>query len=102
MAYDKKAEWTDINPEELPEDIKAKFMAYKQAYKQAKDLRTWFEDLMRDQAALPEGKKLVFGYNFGKLSLAVVDDDQPKRAPAKPKQSLAEYLAAQRASGFQS
>ena len=50
---------------------------------------------MQIAAELPVGKRMVCGYNFGKLSVAIVDDDR-KPAKAQPaKQSLADFLAAQ-------
>ena len=36
-------------------------------------------------------EKVIFGYNFGKLSLAIVPADKPKRRTAAV--SLADYLA---------
>jgi len=46
-----------------------------------------------------EGQRLVFNCHFGKLSLAVVDGERKAKAAAKPKISLAEYLAARTSNG---
>jgi hypothetical protein len=56
-----------------------------------KEARNNFEQSMASAVELPEGKRLVFGYNFGKLSVAVVEDDKPKAKAGA--QSLSSYLA---------
>lgn len=94
-----EATWTEIDPRTLDDGLEKAFDAYKASYRQTKALREAFEAAMREQAALPEGQRLVFGYNFGKLSVAVVEDTSKPKAPAKPKLSLGEYLAQQRAMG---
>ena len=75
------------------------FEAYKDAYRVAKELRTVYENEM--QAAAPEGKAYVFGYNFGKASVKLVNaEDRPKAtAKAKSQVSLRDYLDAMTATG---
>jgi hypothetical protein len=91
------AVWTELDVDALPADVKAAYEAYKDMYRQMKAQREAFESLCG--ANVPDGKRMVFGYNFGKLSAAIVDDDR-KPAKAKPaKQSLADFIAAQKASG---
>ena len=93
------AVWSEINPDTLPQEISARYVAYKATYALMKAKRLEFEQALSEAAELPEGKRMVFGYNFGKLSVAVVDDDR-KAAKAKPaKQSLADFIAAQQAAG---
>ena len=84
------AVWQEIDPASLPEAQGALYTAYKQQYRAMKAARQSFEDSFA--SAAPEGKRFVFGYNFGKLSMAVVEDD---RKPVQPKAtlSLAQYLA---------
>lgn len=48
----------------------------------------------RELAPIPDGKRLVFGYNFGKLSVALVDDDA-KPSTAKGTTSLSDFLKSQ-------
>ncbi len=50
---------------------------------------------MREDNDAGKGSKLVFGYNFGKLSIAIVPDTDKPKATAKPKLSLADYLKQQ-------
>jgi hypothetical protein len=89
------ATWVEIDAEALAIDQRQAYDEYKAAYRDMKVLRTEFERSMGQ--ALPEGKRMIFGYNFGKLSVALVEDD---RKPAKPaKQSLAEFLASQAEAG---
>lgn len=91
-AYDTKLDWVTIDPDTLAPDHRAAYEEYKAAYRLAKDARTAFENGMQAQA--PVGKRMCFGYNFGKLSIAL---DAAKDAPkaAKGVQSLASFLAEQ-------
>jgi len=73
------ANWQTIDIETLHPETREMYDAYKAAYVEMKRIRSGFEAHISDQLALPKGKRVVFGYNFGKLSLAIVDDD------AKPK-----------------
>lgn len=89
-----KGDWVELDANTLPQDAATAYAAYKDLYRKAKDYRQAFEAKMNEDA--PEGKRMVFGYNFGKLSVALVDaSDAPVKAPAK--RSLADYLAAQAA-----
>jgi len=85
--------WTVIDTETLSVDHKVAYDMYKAAYKAMKEARTVFEDEMQSAVELPVGKRLVFGYNFGKLSVAVVDDDRKAAPKANAPQSLSSYLA---------
>lgn len=91
------ADWITIDVTTLDADVLEAFAQYKDAYREMKELRGAFEKLMA--ADVPAGERMIFGYNFGKLSIAIVPDD---RKPAKAKQStqsLAEYLASRAQSG---
>lgn len=82
------ATWTQIDTETLPTAIAKQYANYKSAYAEMKAERKAFEDALVAMLSVPTGKRAVFGYNFGKLSIAIVDDD------AKPaKASLAVSLA---------
>jgi hypothetical protein len=96
MAYVKRTDavWVEIDPSTLEAGMKAGYDKYKAQYRAMKEAREMFEQGMNDEAELPEGKRLVFGYNFGKLSVAVVNAEVVK-SKAKPAQSLSQYLAAQ-------
>ena len=98
IAMAKDAAWTNIDPNTLDQNHQQAYADYKEAYKMAKEAKAIFEEGMRKSADLPEGKLLVFGYNFGKLSLAIVEDDRKPKAASKP-QGLAAFLASQAASG---
>lgn len=92
-----EAVWQDIDLDTLSDEQRAAYEAYKVAQRQAAALRKGFEDTM--QAGLPEGKRLAFGYRFGKLSAAVVEDDRKAGKPKAKATSLADFLAAQAATG---
>jgi hypothetical protein len=93
-----EADWQTIDPDTLTAEAKGLYDAYKVMYRQMKEAREAFESRMAYEAALPAGYKLVFGYNFGKLSLAVVEGEV-KQAKAKTgTKTLADFLALQSAS----
>jgi hypothetical protein len=77
--------WQTVDVDELPEHIRKGYEDAKAAYKQYMRLRQEFEDNMQAQFAstLPEGQELKFGYNFGKLSIAVGPVRVKKQAKAK-------------------
>ena len=94
------AVWQDIDVTTLSAEAQIAYDDYKQAQRKAAALRAEFETAVVNGLPIPQGKRMVFGYRFGKLSAALVEDD---RKPAKPKQakgSLADFLAAQSASGL--
>lgn len=93
-----KANWTEIDAGELEDSLKQAYDLYKLAYREMKEARGAFERAMANAAQVPIGKRMVFGYNFGKLSVAIVDDDR-KPSSAKPKLSLAEFMQQQQANG---
>ena len=84
------AVWQEIDPASLPEAQSTLYVKYKNAYVLAKVARDAFEASFAPAA--PAGKRFVFGYNFGKLSMALVEDDR-KPAQAKATLSLQDYLA---------
>lgn len=92
------ATWQTIDPSTLPAPIAKQYENYKSAYREMKAEREAFETAMRDLAPAPQGKRLIFGYNFGKLSVALVDAE-PAKADAKGTLSLSTFLASQSAQG---
>lgn len=94
-----EANWVELNLATLTPHIARAYEAYKEAYRTAKVAKEKFEDDLRLEADLPEGKKLVFGYNFGKLSVAIVDDEGKPKAASKSAQSLSSFLQSQMNSG---
>jgi len=76
------AVWHTLDTDALPPPILSKYDAYKEAYKAMKAERLEFETALAKAIDPPKGKRVIFGYNFGKLSVAVVDDDA--KAKAKP------------------
>lgn len=92
-----EANWVEINVSSLQPEQAQAYEAYKAKYREMKVCREAFESIM--QTGVPDGSRMILGYNFGKLSAAIVPDD---RKPAKAKastQSLAEFLAAQANAG---
>ena len=88
--------WKEIDPASLPTSVKERYDTYKDTYKAMKLAREFFEEALNETVAPPSGKRVVCGYNFGKLSIALADDD---RKPTKAVGSLADFLAAAEANG---
>lgn len=91
--YDDKADWQEVDPASLGSKQATAYEAYKANYKTMKASRLQFETLM--QEGIPSDKRMVFGYRFGKLSVAIVEArDEPTAKPGKAKLTLAQFLAA--------
>lgn len=97
MAKQTDATWFEIDPSTLDETAKRAYDTYKALYRQAKEARQSFETIMQGTADLAQGKRMIFGYNFGKLSVAVVNGEA--KSEAKPKLGLAQFLASQASQG---
>lgn len=99
MAKDTTANWQDIDVASLPGPAQQAYEQYKVAQRAAAALREAFEASVRAVAPAPTGMRMVFGYRFGKLSAAIVEDEG-RPVKARPKATLADFLAAQAASGL--
>lgn len=77
MAKNTTATWTQIDTESLPAPLAKQYANYKSAYAEMKAERKAFEEALAAMLSVPAGKRAVFGYNFGKLSIAIVVDDKP-------------------------
>ena len=103
-----KEDWKTIDREALVKaigdasatDIWTAYESAKDAYRTYKLRRDVFEGAMQLAFAdkLPEGMELKFGYNFGRLSIAV--GPKTERAKAKAETgSLSDWLAEQASGG---
>lgn len=83
--------WTEIDASTLPTGLAAAYADYKEAQRLAASLREAFETAFNEMAApnLPRGRRYVFGYRFGKLSIAETDAE-----PAKPQRAARALSAA--------
>lgn len=99
MSANAQANWRDLPVELLSAEAQVAYSEYKDAQRKAAALREVFERLASDQLAPPAGMRAVFGYRFGKLSCAIVDDDRKAKPKATATQSLADWMAQQQASG---
>jgi hypothetical protein len=79
----------------------SQYQSSKDAYRAYKVQRDTFEASMQACFAdkLPAGYELKFGYNFGKLSIAVGPVTERKAQPKVESESLGDWLAGQAASG---
>lgn len=89
--------WSEIDPASLPANIQKAYAEYKANYATMKASRVTFEDMLNEAA--PTGKRIVCGYNFGKLSVALADDDRKPATSGKGKGSLSDFIASQAAAG---
>ena len=86
----KELEWTQLDPASLSPELRAKYDAYKEAAKAANTLREAFEAAMTIAIDPLATEKVVFGYRFGKLSLAIAPADKPRKSSAAI--SLADFI----------
>ncbi len=81
------------------QDVKAKYNAHKDAakalpsYAAHKSAQAAFEQAVTDAFDCPEGHALVFGYNYGKLSIAVKPVAKAKAKVEKGKLDLSAWIA---------
>jgi hypothetical protein len=97
MATESTLTWTEIEVDTLDEGQQLAYAEYKDAQRKAAKLRAEFEAMM--QAGVPDGQRMVFGYRFGKLSVALAPKDEAKAKAKQPKLGLADFLKLQGANG---
>lgn len=93
------ATWINIDLNTLGEQELAAYNAYKASYQAMKAARTQFEEGLEASAKLVTGTRMIFGYNFGKLSVAVVEDDRKAPKAKATTQSLSQFLAQAKSNG---
>ena len=86
----KELEWTQLDPASLSPDLRKAYDAYKEAAKAANTLREAFERAMTIAIDPLDNEKVVFGYRFGKLSLAIAPADKLRKPSAAI--SLADFI----------
>lgn len=92
MAVKSDLNWQNLSIETLSPTAAKAFAGYKEAYKLATERRKAFEATMIADAKLPSTHTLVFGYRFGKLSVAVTEATELKTPQKSGGLSLADYL----------
>lgn len=98
MAVAKQdANWVNIDIDSLSAGQREAYEAYKALYRTMKQAREGFEAVMA--SGIPQGQRMIFGYNFGKLSVAVVDDDRKAPKAKAQTQSLSQFLAQAKSHG---
>ena len=73
-------EWTQLDPSSLSPDLRKAYDALREAFERA--MTVAIDPL--------DSEKVVFGYRFGKLSLAIAPADRPRKPSAAV--SLAEFI----------
>lgn len=103
MAKDNDLTWVNIDPTTLAPEQQRLYDTLRETRRLAAIARTAFEEgvnkAMADAGALPAGSRMVFGYNFGKLSAAITADDRKPKKAANPALSLDAWLVRETASG---
>ena len=100
MAND---DWKQVDVAELPQELQEAYSNMKAIYRQYKAAKDIFEGFMQEHVAeqMPEGCELKFGYNFGKLSVAV-GPKREQKAKTKDTGKLGDWLQAQASGGHRS
>lgn len=95
------SDWRNIDPATLNEQLRDRYENMKAIYRRYKEARGEFEGEMQKAFAqhLTDTTELKFGYNFGKLSIAVGPKHERKAKTAKDNGSLGDWLADQALSG---
>lgn len=93
------AVWQDIDVSTLSDTAQIAYEDYKTAQRKAASLRAEFEQAVIDGLPIPTGKRMVFGYRFGKLSAALVEDDRKAKKATQARGSLADFMAQQLGNG---
>lgn len=70
--------WTQIDTETLNATATAALAKLRAANEAARAAREQFEAIITDLIDPADGERVIFGYRFGKLSLAIVPADKPK------------------------
>ena len=83
-------EWTQLDPSSLSPELRKAYDAYRDAARHANALREAFERAMTTAIDPLDSEKVVFGYRFGKLSLAIAPADKPRKPSAAV--SLADFI----------
>ena len=83
-------EWTQLDPSTLSPDLRKAYDTYRDAARHANALREAFERAMTTAIDPLDSEKVVFGYRFGKLSLAIAPADRPRKPSAAV--SLADFI----------
>lgn len=93
--------WHNVETDDIPRSSLDFYNAYKTLQRQAAVARETFEaDFAAALGITPTGpSRLVFGYKFGKLSIAVAPNDKPKPTPKRTTSTLADFLASARLTG---
>jgi hypothetical protein len=74
-----KADWTEVNVASLPDAVQKLYAAKRTADKASQTAREAFEKATIAAVKPRAGKVLRFGYRFGKLSVAWVDESSEKK-----------------------
>ena len=93
--------WRNVDTDELSPDLLDRYEVYKSLQRQAAQAREAFEaEFTASVGLMPTSpQRLVFGYKFGKLSIAVALNDKPKPMPKRQASTLADFLASARLTG---
>ena len=82
--------WTQIDTETLNATATAALAKLRAANEAARAAREQFEAIITDLIDPADGERVIFGYRFGKLSLAIAPADKPRKPSAAV--SLADFI----------
>src|SRR5215469_6990017 len=80
-----KLEWLTIDMSMQPANVQEAYEYYVDLRKRTAKAKEIFETAFDATVDVPAGGKIVHGYNFGRFSIALVDDDGRGKAAPKTK-----------------
>lgn len=103
MAYVKSTtrQWLDVGADDFSAEVQALLEHEREIYNLLKAAKAETLAAIRQEVPLPQGKEIVsMAYTrWGQLQI-VVDDKAAPKAPSAVRASLADFIAAQAASGL--
>lgn len=86
--------WRNVETDDIPASALGLYNQYKTAQRSAAAAREAFETEFSIILGFTPNttQRLVFGYKFGKLSIAVAPNDKPKPTTKRAATSLADFL----------
>jgi len=84
--------WRNIDPNTLPTGLSALYEEYKATQRIAAAARDAFESAFTEMAEVPASQTMLFGYRFGKLSIAISDEPRKAKSTAPAALDFASLL----------
>jgi hypothetical protein len=86
--------WRNVETDDIPVTALELYNSYKTLQRQAAAAREAFEAAFALALAITptDPRRIVFGYKFGKLSIAIAPNDKPKPTPKRTTSTLSDFV----------